>query len=1349
MDVYKADERKNQILHPGDRIVTSGREVYTILTGEVGIGGSGIVYPAQKEGSAIRYVLKESFPAADYTALGVTWARQNGVVQPADCPPEQAAVLLEQARASFRREKEINEKVGNVTGHAVRIFDLPSVEEITVGGICFRTSAKDFDLSVPLFLIMEQQNERGLFLDEMLADCAKEPVAGGRRYPLRTGGIPSAYTAFRIFKEVLQAIGAVHRAGYLHGDIQSHNLFFLDADLAHGELGHCCLLDFGTARSLEPDGLTAPVGDSMVYTTSGYTAPELWDLQGGVLRLSPPVDLYSAGRLLHWMLSGQIYTGSDEQSFYITPYYRRVQNAVQCPPEALTLINQLVQRLLHNDPAKRYQSAEELLYGKNAPSVEEVLHLLRPAKNQLGLDLSTLAEGEFVGREAECRQIGTLLAGGQKPVILWGFGGMGKTELAIEYGRRYRQGDKCKVFFVRFAGSFRDTLIGPVADAFSGYSKLDPATQKPKPQDQVLQEVMKMLGEYSRDDLLIIDNVDHPDQGFDRLTAEASYKKLLGLPIRLLLTTRTEQEGQIQVDVLAKEELRIILRRFYTASNEVLDSLIDAVNGHTLAVDLMARMLKADRRMTAEKLLGRLNRVGGLNEEKDVKIASRKDRTETGVGEKERIYEHLRILFDCSGLHEMEHQLLRHAFLIPDTGMDSALFLDCEPEEAAGPLDKLIELGWLQESRGENRVLTMHPLVREVVWGELKPDREKCKDFWDPLWEQYDPNGDYSARRLEQMAETFARAAQLLSMEQIEQAWLLNNSGALFHQLGDYHRQLEFCQKALTIRKKVLPPDHPDLANSYNNVGLAWGNLRDYHKELEFLQKALGIRKKVLPSDHPDLAAIYNNVGATWGNLGDHHKELEWYQKALAIWKKVLPPDYPRLAGSYNNVGAAWGNLGDHHKALKFFQKALAIREKVLPPDHPDLAGSYNNVGAAWGELGDWNKALEYLQKALAIWEKVLPPDQPFLVNRYNNVGAAWGKLGDCNKALEYLQKALTIWEKVLPPDQPRLATVYNNVGAVWGKLGDYHKTLEFKQKALAILEKVLPPDHPDLANSYNNVGAVWGELGDYHKALEYLQKALAIWKKVLPPDHPDLVKGYNNVGAAWGELGDWNKVLEYLQKALAIRRKVLPSDHPDLATSYNNVGAAWGELGNYHKELEYLQKALAIWEKVLPPDHPDLANSYNSVGAAWGKLGDWNKALDFFWKALAIREKMLSPDHPDLASSYNSVGAVWGELGDYHKALEYLQKALAIWGKVLPPDYPLLATGYNNVGVVWGELGDYHRELEYLQKAFAIQEKALPFGDSNRIMTLRCIAQVYGKLGNSVKQAEYNERADLEHFLR
>ena len=967
MDIDRTDERKNQILQPGDQIVTAGGEIYTILPGEMGIGGSGIVYPAQKEGSAIRYVLKESFPAAGYTAQGVTWARQNGAVQPAGCGPEQADVLVEQARADFQREKEISQQVGNSTGHAVRIFDLPAVEEITTGGVCYRTAAGDFDPKVPLFLVMEQQNSRGLFLDEILADCRQEPTAGGRRYPLRTGGLPSAYTAFRIFKEVVKAIGAVHRAGYLHGDIQSHNLFFLDADLAHGELGHGCLLDFGTARKLESDGLTAPVGDSMVYTTSGFAAPELWDSQGGALRLSPAADLYSAGRLLHWMLTGRIYTGSEEQSFYGTPPYRSVHKAVQCPPEALGTINQLLQRLLNFFPDQRYQSAEKLLYGKDAPSVEAVLNLLRPAKNQLGLDLSTLGEDEFVGRADECRQIDNLLKNRRKPVILWGFGGIGKTELAIEYGRRYQQAGRGKVFFVRFAGSFRDTLIGPVADAFSGYSKVDPATQKPKPQEQILREVLQMLGEYTRDDLLIVDNLDQPGQDFDHLTAESSYKKLMGLPIRLVLTTRTEQEGQIQVGPLNQEELRTIMRRFCSASiasDAELDALIDAVNGHTLAVELMARMLRADRRMKPVALLERLNTVGGLNREKDVRISSQKDRTKEGSGEKERIYEHLRILFDCSGLDDIEQMLLRHSFLIPDMGMDSALFLDCEPEDAAESLDKLISLGWLQESRGENRVLTMHPLVREVVWGELKPDGDNCEEFLDALKNQYDPNGAYSAWKLEQAAETFAKAAEILPMEPADRAFLWNESGYLYGETGVYSRQLGCNQKALVILEKVLPPDHLNLAASYNNVGSAWGKLGDYQKQLEFYQKALAIYEKELPADDLNLAVIYNNVGTAQGKLGEHKKELELTQKALTIREKRLPPDHPDLAASYNNVGCAWGSLGNLHKQLEFHQKALAIWEKILPVGDPQRIMVLRLIAQAYGKLGDSEKQAEYSRRA-------------------------------------------------------------------------------------------------------------------------------------------------------------------------------------------------------------------------------------------------------------------------------------------------------------------------------------------------------------------------------------------------
>ena len=1128
MDINRADERKKQILQPGDRIVTAGREIYTILPGEVGIGGSGVVYPAQREGSDLQYVLKESFPAAGYTAQGVTWARQNGAVQPVSCASEQAAILLEQARADFQQETAVSQQVSNSTSHAVLIFDLLAVEEITTGGICYRAAAGDFDPSVPLFLVMEQQNSRGLFLDDILADCRQEPIADGRRYPLRTGGLPSAYTAFRIFKEVVQAIGAVHRAGYLHGDIQSHNLFLLDPDLAHGELGHGCLLDFGTARKLEPDGLTAPVGDSAVYTTSGYAAPELWDLQGGALRLSPAADLYSAGRLLHWMLTGQIYTGREEQMFYRSPMFHMVPCAVQCPPEALALINQLLRRLLSSDPASRYQSAEELLYGRDAPSVEAVLNLLRPAKNRLGLDLSTLPQGEFVGREAECKQIKALLAAGQKPVILWGFGGMGKTELSIEYSRRYRESGQGNVFFVRFAGSFRDTLIGPVADAFSGYNKNDP----PQTPEEIQQKVLQMLGEYSRDDLLIIDNVDHPSQNFDHLTAEESYKKLLALPIRLLLTTRTEQEGQVQVSVLAKAELRTIMRRFYAAPDEVLDALIDTVNGHTLAVELMARMLKADRRMTADTLLARLNTAGGLNREKDVRISSQKDRTRAGFGEKERIYEHLQILFDCSSLDNSEQMLLRHGFLIPDMGMDSSLFLDCEPGDAAEPLDKLIELGWLQESQGETRILTMHPLVREVVWGELKPDEENCEAFLDALWHQYDPNSAYSAPKLEQMAEAFARAAEILPLEPTEQAILWNRSGYLFGEFGDYPKQLEFHEKALAIREKVLPPDHPDLAVSYTNVGEAWGDIGNYHKELTFNQMALAIRENAIPPDYSGMSANYNYIGCAWGKLGDYHKELDFFQESLLILINTRSHDHPDLVSTCNKLSNTFKNLKSLRTKLELYQKLLLIAEDLLLPNHPDLSINYNSIGYIWGTLGELHKKLEVYQKALSLREKLLPANHPDLAACYNNIGCAMGELGDPHQELTFYQKALDIWEDVLPPSHPNLAIIYSNISCAWAELKDTRKELIFLQKTLDIQEKILSPNSPLLAITYNNVACAFVDLEDYDEALKWNLKAFHIRQNVLAFGHPKRVKTLRRIAQAYDELGDREKEAEYNRRA-------------------------------------------------------------------------------------------------------------------------------------------------------------------------------------------------------------------------
>ena len=81
------------------------------------------------------------------------------------------------------------------------------------------------------------------------------------------------------------------------------------------------------------------------------------------------------------------------------------------------------------------------------------------------------------------------------------------------------------------------------------------------------------------------------------------------------------------------------------------------------------------------------------------------------------------------------------------------------------------------------------------------------------------------------------------------------------HDLREYAAAKASHEEALAIRRKALPKDHPDIANSLNNLGIVQSALRDYAAAKASHEEALAIRRKALPKDHPDIADSLNNLG--------------------------------------------------------------------------------------------------------------------------------------------------------------------------------------------------------------------------------------------------------------------------------------------------------------------------------------------------------------------------------------------------------------------------------------------------------------------------------------------------------
>lgn len=771
------------------------------------------------------------------------------------------------------------------------------------------------------------------------------------------------------------------------------------------------------------------------------------------------------------------------------------------------------------DELTKYMEAE---LGPIRERVKELPHLELPPS-------SALQSTGFVGRELELAEIQSRFAQGDRLVILTGLGGMGKTELAVRFGREHPG----LVYFVRFDTSFTRTLANMVHGICPKLHEEELRLEE----SILVKKVQTMLERSNSDDLLIIDNVDSDISSLSQLQADPGYKTILDLPLKLLMTTRSDVPRAIPVKPMPEEPLFEIFRNHGTELTEAeMRELIRAVNGHTLTIDLIARTL-ADNwvPVSAQEMLDAI-----VNS-----TLSEEDFPEVGTDynndpEQLHIYQRLRSVFQVAKIPEMEQQLLKLATLLPETGMDMRLFRKALPNELLRTLPEVGRRGWLS---AEQKILTIHPVIRLVCQTELQPKEADCEAFLEKLWEQYDPK-QHRPNHYSQMAELFTLAHDRLGKH--HGRWL-NWAGILLNDLAQSQKLHDLYHTRLLLLEEDLPKDSTEIATVYNYYGISLGELGHYSLALEYSQKALSIRKTVLLEDDVNLARSYNNVGWAYGFLGNHQTALDYQLNALDILKAKLPSEHLDLAQSYSNVGIAYHALGKYQEALEYLQYALNVCSRAQLSEHPILADIFDNIGSIYGNLGEYRKAQEYHLKALDIRQIILSPDHPNLANSYNNVGASYSSLGNYHKAQEYHLKALDIRKEVLPPEHPDLARSYDNVGGTYSDLGNYHKALEHHEIAMNIREKSLPPGHSDLARSYNNIGSAYFKLGNHHEALKCAQIAMKIWEESLAPEHPDLALSYCNIAWSYHKMGYFINAAQYMHQAAdIISRSSLPDDHPN-----------------------------------------------------------------------------------------------------------------------------------------------------------------------------------------------------------
>ncbi|KUN04393.1 serine/threonine protein kinase [Streptomyces yokosukanensis] len=175
---------------------------------------------------------------------------------------------------------------------------------------------------------------------EYIAGCTLRDV-------LRERGALQPRAALDILEPVLAALGAAHRAGFVHRDMKPENVLI-------GDDGRVKVADFGLVRSV--DTVTSTTGS--VLGTVSYLAPE--QIENGTA--DPRVDVYACGVVLYEMLTGGKPHSGDSPAQVL---YKHIHEDVP-PPSALVPglphpLDELVASATARTPDLRPQDAVALL----------------------------------------------------------------------------------------------------------------------------------------------------------------------------------------------------------------------------------------------------------------------------------------------------------------------------------------------------------------------------------------------------------------------------------------------------------------------------------------------------------------------------------------------------------------------------------------------------------------------------------------------------------------------------------------------------------------------------------------------------------------------------------------------------------------------------------------------------------------------------------------------------------------------------------------------------------------------------------------------------------------------------
>ncbi|MBQ0949857.1 FxSxx-COOH system tetratricopeptide repeat protein [Streptomyces violaceoruber] len=766
---------------------------------------------------------------------------------------------------------------------------------------------------------------------------------------------------------------------------------------------------------------------------------------------------------------------------------------------------------------------------------------------------------DFSGRETVMGQLRTGLLSGRQAVVqaLHGMGGIGKTQIALEYAHRFasqydlvwwvdaEQADQLPVRYTELA----DRL---------GVAKSDAGSE---PNARALLQHLRTRHRW----LLVLDNAEHPDQ-IEPWLPEG--------PGHVLITSRNPDwhgiAHQSDLDVFTRtDSLAYLKGRISGMTTEHADLLAQDLGDLPLALAQASGVLRSG--MTLDRYRRLLTTdTARLLQESDVRDHPAPLAATVGIA--------VTRLADDG--HADAVALLRlGAFLgpepIPTAWLETArprlATIPGDPDDPMWLRNALQPLGRFGLARTDYDAFQIHRLTQAILRTQTGPDPvvairddvtavlaavdpgdPRSPADW-PAWASLTahltaPHVTTALAHQAALRATFSKAAHFLICSGLPRA--AHDLSAALHQAWSTD----------------LGPDHPDTLTCAQFLGHATVDLGDYAKGRLIIEDTLVRRRRVLGEDHPDTLRSANDTSTNLSLLGERVEARRMHEDVLARRRRVLGEDHPDTLTSAGNLATILNKSGEYVEARRMQEDVLARRRRVLGEDHPDTLTSAHNLAGLLNSLGEHAESRRMQEDVLARRGLVLGEDHPDTLSSASNLATSLNSLGEHAESRRMHEDVLARRGLVLGQDHPDTLSSANKLATSLNGLGEHAEARRMHEDVLARRGVVLGQDHPSTLASAGNLATTLNSLGEHVEAHRMQEDVLARCRRVLGQDHPDTLTSASNLARTLHTLRQYSEAAELLKEVRASYVRHFGAKHPKTELATRNLATVLIAMGRTHE---------------------------------------------------------------------------------------------------------------------------------------------------------------------------------------